>query len=109
MVWCRRAVCSRRCGVGRDLDVCVDGIRGFDPDVVLLDIHLPDGCGEEVVHRVRAVAGPRPVILAFSGNCDAGDVNLVGINGLDGFLAKPIRREALRAAVAEALRRVRVA
>ena len=76
---------------------------------MLLDIHLPDGRGEDLVRRVRAAAGQRPVILAFSGSCDADDANLVGVHGLDGFLPKPIRREALRAAVAEAMRRVRAA
>ncbi len=86
---------------------CVDGIRNFDPDLVLLDIHLPDGRGEDLVRRVRAAAGHRPVILAFSGSCDASDANLVGISGLDGFLAKPIRRDALRTAVAQAVERVR--
>ena len=76
---------------------------------MLLDIHLPDGRGEDLVRRVRAAAGQRPVILAFSGSCDAADANLVGVHGLAGFLPKPIRREALRAAVAEAMRRVRAA
>ncbi len=88
---------------------CADAIRNFDPGLVLLDIHLIDGHGVDLVHRVCAAARGRPVILAFSGRCLPDEVNLLGNGALDGFLAKPLRRDALRAAVAEAVHRVRAA
>src|SRR3954449_842378 len=43
----------------------VPGIAHLRPDVVLLDVHMPDGGGAEVLRRVRT-AQPDVVFLALS-------------------------------------------
>jgi DNA-binding NarL/FixJ family response regulator len=72
-----------------------------NPDVVLLDVHMPDGGGVEVIRRV---APERPDIrfLALSVSDDAEDVIAVIRAGARGYVTKTISGEEL----ADAIRRV---
>ncbi len=74
-------------------------IRELDPDVVLLDVHLPDGGGEAVI---AAVAQERPGVkfLALSVSDAAEDVIGVIRAGARGYVTKTISREELTDAVA---------
>jgi DNA-binding NarL/FixJ family response regulator len=76
-------------------------IRELDPDVVLLDVHLPDGGGEGVI---AAVAQERPGVkfLALSVSDAAEDVIAVIRAGARGYVTKSISREELT----DAIRRV---
>jgi DNA-binding NarL/FixJ family response regulator len=76
-------------------------IRELDPDVVLLDVHLPDGGGEAVI---AAVAPERPGVkfLALSVSDAAEDVIGVIRAGARGYVTKTISRDEL----ADAIRRV---
>jgi DNA-binding NarL/FixJ family response regulator len=73
-------------------------IRDLDPDVVLLDVHLPDGSGAAVV---AAVAPERPGVkfLALSVSDAAEDVIAVIRAGARGYVTKSIAGEELRDAV----------
>jgi DNA-binding NarL/FixJ family response regulator len=74
-------------------------IRDADPDVVLLDVHLPDGGGEAVI---AAVAPERPGVkfLALSVSDAAEDVIGVIRAGARGYVTKTISRDELADAVA---------
>ncbi|HST14550.1 MAG TPA: response regulator transcription factor [Gaiellaceae bacterium] len=76
-------------------------IRELDPDVVLLDVHLPDGGGEAVI---AAVAPERPGVkfLALSVSDAAEDVIAVIRAGARGYVTKTISRDELF----DAIRRV---
>ena len=76
-------------------------IRDLDPDVVLLDVHLPDGGGEGVI---AAVAQERPAVkfLALSVSDAAEDVIGVIRAGARGYVTKTISSAEL----ADAIRRV---
>jgi DNA-binding NarL/FixJ family response regulator len=76
-------------------------IRELDPDVVLLDVHLPDGGGEAVIAQV---APERPAVrfLALSVSDAAEDVIGVIRAGARGYVTKTISAEEL----ADAVRRV---
>lgn len=67
----------------------VAAATAFRPDLVLLDLTLPDLPGAEVARRVRAELGGRVVILATSGldpeHRPAAEPGL-----FDGHLVKPI-------------------
>ncbi|MGH3988102.1 MAG: response regulator, partial [Pseudonocardiaceae bacterium] len=52
-------------GEGGSVEEAVTGIAHLRPDVVLLDVHMPDGGGAEVLRRVRAEQ-PDVVFLALS-------------------------------------------
>ena len=73
-------------------------IREVDPEVVLLDVHLPDGGGEAVI---AAVAQERPAVrfLALSVSDAAEDVIAVIRAGARGYVTKTIAAEELTAAI----------
>ncbi|MBJ7456175.1 MAG: response regulator transcription factor [Thermoleophilia bacterium] len=73
-------------------------IRRLDPDVVLLDVHLPDGGGHAVVGPVHA---ERPAVrfLALSVSDAPEDVMAVIRAGARGYVTKSIRPAELIAAV----------
>ncbi|MBA3328924.1 MAG: response regulator transcription factor [Solirubrobacterales bacterium] len=79
----------------------VDVIRAQAPDVVLLDVHMPDGGGLEVIRRVGGEpAGVR--FLALSVSDAAEDVIAVIRAGARGYVTKTIAADDL----ADAIRRV---
>ncbi len=67
----------------------------FEPDIVLLDLHMPDPDGLEVLRRLRSARtslGFLPVIVLTA---DTGKVarNSALILGADDFLTKPLDRD----------------
>jgi DNA-binding NarL/FixJ family response regulator len=88
-------------GDAATVDEAVTTILGTSPDVVLLDVHMPDGGGVEVIKRT---AGERPDtrFLALSVSDAAEDVIAVIRAGARGYVTKTISSEDL----AEAVRRV---
>jgi DNA-binding NarL/FixJ family response regulator len=73
-------------------------IKEADPDVVLLDVHLPDGGGEAVI---AAVAPERPAVkfLALSVSDAADDVISVIRAGARGYVTKTISGAELTDAI----------
>ncbi len=76
-------------------------IREQEPDVVLLDVHMPDGGGVEVISRI-ASEQPTVRFLALSVSDAAEDVIAVIRAGARGYVTKTISGVEL----AEAVRRV---
>jgi DNA-binding NarL/FixJ family response regulator len=81
-------------------------IRELDPDVVLLDVHLPDGGGQAVI---AGVAPERPGVrfLALSVSDAAEDVIAVIRAGARGYVTKTISAPDLAAAVHRSTRATR--
>jgi DNA-binding response OmpR family regulator len=78
------------------------------PDLVVLDLGLPDLDGVEVCRRLRARTED-PYVLMLTGRTDEVDV-LVGLAvGADGYLTKPVSPRELVARVGAMLRRPRAA
>jgi putative two-component system response regulator len=78
----------------------------FEPDLVLLDLHMPDPDGLEVLRRLRsarASLGFLPVVVLTA---DTGHVarNSALILGADEFLTKPLDREEVVLRVRNLLR-----
>jgi DNA-binding NarL/FixJ family response regulator len=78
-------------------------IASLQPDVVLLDVHMPDGGGLEVIRRLRA-GGTDPGVrfLALSVSDAAEDVIAIIRAGARGYVTKTISGAEL----ADAVRRV---
>jgi DNA-binding NarL/FixJ family response regulator len=105
-----------RAGVRSELDGLVDVvgdaanvadavamIGSLRPDVVLLDVHMPDGGGLEVIRRLRARgADPGVRFLALSVSDAAEDVIAIIRAGARGYVTKTISGADL----ADAVRRV---
>jgi DNA-binding response OmpR family regulator len=74
-------------------------IRDFDPDVVLLDIALPEKSGYELAEQIRKQPrGKRVLLIGISGQYKQGpDKILADLKGSDHYLVKPFDPAALLA------------
>jgi DNA-binding NarL/FixJ family response regulator len=88
-------------GDAATVDEAVAAILETSPDVVLLDVHMPDGGGVEVIRRVGQER-PDTRFLALSVSDAAEDVIAVIRAGARGYVTKTISSEDL----ADAVRRV---
>jgi DNA-binding NarL/FixJ family response regulator len=88
-------------GEAGTVDHAVSAIERDDPEVVLLDVHMPDGGGVEVIRRA-AERDLRPCYLALSVSDAAEDVIAVIRAGARGYVTKNIAPAEL----ADAVRRV---
>jgi two-component system OmpR family response regulator len=80
--------------------------RSDTPDLVLLDVMLPDRDGFEVVRRLRA-NGVRVPVLYLTAR-DSPDDRITGLTiGGDGYITKPFSLEEVIARVTAVLRRTR--
>ena len=84
-------------GLAGTVEDAVKGVLETEPDVVLLDVHLPDGNGASVVERCPDVR-----FLALSVSDAAEDVIAVIRAGARGYVTKSISPAEL----ADAIRRV---
>ena len=85
-------------GDAATVDAAVDAIAAAKPDVVLLDVHMPDGGGVEVIRRVSG-AQPGVRFLALSVSDAAQDVIAVIRAGARGYVTKSISGADLADAV----------
>lgn len=85
-----------RLHVAGDLGAARAWLAGERPDLVLLDRHLPDGDGLELIGTIRGDARLRAVpILLVSASVLPRDQAAAMDAGCDGFLAKPVRVKPL--------------
>jgi two-component system KDP operon response regulator KdpE len=75
-------------------------VRHTPPDIVVLDLGLPDGDGEDLVHEVRQTHS-LPIIIVSARHQEAQKIQLLDA-GADDYLVKPF-------SVGELLARIRVA
>lgn len=88
-------------GEAGTVEDAVDLIARAVPDVVLLDVHMPDGGGLEVLRQARA-AGTTSRFLALSVSDAAEDVIAIVRGGARGYVTKAIAPAEL----VDAIRRV---
>lgn len=70
------------------------------PDLILLDITLPDADGLQILARMRANAKfARMPIILMTGRSEAADVKAGLAAGADGYVSKPFKVSALVTAV----------
>lgn len=74
-----------------------------DPDLIVLDVVLPDASGLDVMRRLRDY-GSTPIILLTAMDRDADKVRGLDL-GADDYLAKPFNPEELTARIRAVLRR----
>jgi two-component system, OmpR family, response regulator len=76
----------------------------YEPDLIVLDVLLPDIDGFEVCRRLRSVANDVPVIFLTARDATVDTVTGLTIGG-DDYITKPFSVEALVARVRAVLRR----
>jgi excisionase family DNA binding protein len=71
-------------------------VKEYRPDLIVLDVMLPDINGKEVCHRVRADNTLEDVrILCISGMIEEDKIQELRLSGADDFLHKPFDIEEL--------------
>jgi two-component system KDP operon response regulator KdpE len=73
------------------------------PDVMLLDLGLPDMDGSEVIRRLRSAGSRLPIIVLSSRGDERGKVEALDL-GADDFVTKPFGMAELLARIRAALR-----
>jgi two-component system cell cycle response regulator DivK len=96
--------------VGYELIEAVDGVAGVAlaqkerPDLILMDIQLPEIDGYEATRRIRAVPELAKVpIIAVTSYALSGDEAKTREAGCDGYVAKPFSPRQLLAKIREFL------
>lgn len=79
-------------GTGRE---GLEKAQRYRPDVVILDMRLPDIDGTEVSRRLRGRGFARTIIVAVSACVSRSDVGAAIQSGCDSFLPKPCLPDAL--------------
>jgi DNA-binding NarL/FixJ family response regulator len=85
-------------GEAGDVESAVQGIRATQPEVVLLDVHLPGGGGKAVLDTLKGTH-PQLVFLALSVSDAADDVIAVIRAGARGYVTKTISSDDLASAI----------
>jgi two-component system nitrogen regulation response regulator GlnG len=88
--------------VARDGARGIAAVRSSTPDVVMLDLRLPDRCGLDVYEEIRGIDARIPVI--FVTMAKTADTAIEAMKkGAFNYLYKPLDLQQLRATVLEAL------
>ncbi len=89
------------------LEIATNGMEAIERfkcqafDVILMDVMMPEMDGLQAASQIRAMeamagaAAPRVPIIALTANAMQGDSDNCLAAGMDGYVAKPIRSEAL--------------
>ena len=99
--------------LGIEADVASDGAEahaavqaaeasGAPYDVVLMDVQMPVLDGLAATRRIRETAAVQPFIVALTANAMEGDRDACLAAGMDTYVPKPIRPDALAEALAAA-------
>jgi response regulator of citrate/malate metabolism len=86
-------------GVAHTAAAALAQVRGHRPDLVLLDLHLPDASGISVMHTLRSAAAqdaPQPDFLMITAVRDIAQVRAALHGGAVHYLLKPFPLSALR-------------
>ena len=106
-----RAILTRP---GIDVDVvasgaeAVEAVERRDYDMILMDVQMPDMDGLTATRLIRKRGGRAAClpIVAFSANAFASDIDACHAAGMDDYVTKPVRKDALLAAIRRNLARV---
>ena len=85
----------------------VEAVKMFEtvgPHVVLMDMSMPRLDGVSATREIRGIQKPQPPIIALTANAFESDRDACLAAGMDAFLSKPLKKQALLAAISAQLR-----
>ncbi|HAH07388.1 MAG TPA: hypothetical protein DCM05_12860 [Elusimicrobia bacterium] len=80
----------------------IEQYKKYDPDLIFLDMNLPDMTGLEIFSVLKA-RGCRAVVIMLTGNEDLALAQRALDKGISQYVTKPFDLEYLRGAVQDAL------
>lgn len=83
----------------------VELVRDIQPDVITLDVGMPDIDGFEALRRIRLFSDA--YVLMLTGRADESDVVTAFQAGADDYITKPFRPREMRARITAMMRRAR--
>ncbi|RRF91516.1 MAG: DNA-binding response regulator, partial [Coriobacteriaceae bacterium] len=94
-------------GIARNGNTTLQFIPIFQPDVLLLDLMLPDMDGMDIIKQIRAANNNIPIIVISARDEDADKVQALDL-GADDYLTKPFSIDELLARIRVSLRRTNI-
>lgn len=91
-----------------NIDLALNGVEAIEKfknrfyDVILMDMQMPEMDGLEATKAIREQAERQPIIIAMTANAMQGDRDLCLQAGMNEYLTKPIKLDALMNALQEA-------
>ncbi|AFQ45953.1 response regulator [Desulfosporosinus meridiei] len=85
-------------GTAKNGSECLKLVQTKHPDVVLLDINLPDFSGTDLIEKIKGIA-PNVKIIMLTGQSPEGYVNASLNKGANGFLLKDCTKSEMTAAI----------
>ena len=91
--------------LGYEADAAQNGAEALarlarlDYDLVLMDVQMPVLDGLETTRQLRARGGHQPRVIAMTADALHGDEERCRAAGMDGYVSKPVRLEALAEAI----------
>lgn len=76
----------------------IEYYESFDPDMIFMDISMPEVDGKEATRAIRAIelgTGQHIPIVALTAHAMAGDDQEILAAGLDHYMTKPLRKAAI--------------
>jgi len=77
---------------------CLKIVTAEHPDVILLDINLPDYCGTDLIEKIKAIDSKASIIM-LTGQDPAGYMNASLKKGAQGFLLKECSKTEMITAI----------
>jgi CheY-like chemotaxis protein len=94
----------------RDLDIelvfadngriAVEMFQSFQPDLIFMDISMPEMDGKEAARTIRSLGSKVPIV-ALTAHAMDGDAEAILAAGIDRYLTKPLRKTAIEGALGE--------
>jgi response regulator of citrate/malate metabolism len=84
-------------------------VHELEPDLVLLDLHLPGCSGLDVLRAVRAGSGHQPEFIAVTAARDFDSVRVARLAGVRHYLVKPFSAQDLYTRIDDVVREIAAA
>ncbi|MFO1202335.1 MAG: response regulator [Tabrizicola sp.] len=80
--------------------IAVEMFQDFQPDLIFMDISMPEMDGKEAARTIRALGSKVPIV-ALTAHAMDGDAEAILAAGIDRYLTKPLRKTAIEGALGE--------
>lgn len=93
-------------GEARNGAIAVDLAQRLKPDIVCLDVMMPEKNGLEALSEIKATR-PETEVVMITGNADPGTVQEAILGGASGFIVKPFNAARVLDSLGKVAARVR--